>query len=256
MPLHRMARHLAIFLLLGTQNSLAGSSDWLDVLKSIVTTEPSDVGNPRLEALSNTEIIKGLKQALDQGVRYAVEQLGQPGGYLDNARVHIPMPEQLAWTEKTLRSIGQDRIADEFIASMNHAAERAVPEVTAVFGQAIQAMTLEDARGILQGPDDAATSYFREHSSAELAQRMQPIISEATSAVGVTSYYKTMMHKAGNLTSMLGPQALDLDTYVTQKAMDGLFMMIAEQEKRIRENPVERSSEILRKVFGAVSTSD
>jgi hypothetical protein len=256
MPDLKPAHYLGIFLLLGTQTSLAGLSDWLDVLKSPTTAQTSGDSDAGLQALSNTEMTKGLKQALDQGVQHAVKQLGQPGGYLDNARVRIPMPDQLAWTEKTLRAIGQDRIADDFVASMNHAAERAVPEVATVFGDAIQAMTLEDARGILEGPDDAATRYFRESSSDALAQRMRPIISEATSATGVTSYYKSMMSKAGSLTSLLGPQSVDLDGYVTQKAMDGLFLMIAEQEKLIRENPVERSTAILQKVFGSVAGSN
>jgi len=244
---------LAIFLSLGSEASLAGLGDWLDVLKPATTTEKSSGKESGLQALSNTDMIDGLKQALDQGVQHAVTRLGQPGGYLEDARVRIPMPDQLAWTEKTLRSIGQAQLADEFIESMNSAAERAVPEVASVFSDAIQAMTLEDARGILEGPDDAATRYFREHSSDRLVQRMLPIISEATSEAGVTSYYKSMMNKAGTLTGLLNPQSIDLDNYVTQKAMDGLFLMIAEQEELIRKNPVERSTEILQKVFGAVS---
>lgn len=240
-------------LMLATQTGTAGLSDWLDVLKPSTTTSDSPADEPALQALSNTDMVAGLKQALDQGVQHAVTQLGQPGGYLDDARVRIPMPDQLVWTEKTLRSMGQDRLADEFIQSMNSAAERAVPEVASVFSETIQAMTLEDARGILEGPDDAATRYFKKHSSDRLVQRMLPIISEATSETGVTSYYKSMMNSAGTLTNLLGSESIDLDSFVTQKAMDGLFLMIAEQEKLIRENPVERSTEILQKVFGAVS---
>jgi len=254
--MRKRSSFLTAFLLLTTQTSLAGLSDWLNVLNPPATTEKSTTTNAALQALSQTDMVEALKQALDQGVQHAVSQLGQPGGYLDDARVRIPMPEQLAWTEKTLRSLGQDKLADEFVQSMNHAAERAVPEVASVFGDAIKTMSLDDARGILEGPDDAATRYFQEHSSDALTQRMLPIIREATGAAGVTSYYKAMMSKAGSFTSLLGPQAVDLDGYVTQKAMDGLFLMIAEQEKMIRENPVERSTEILKKVFGSVSGSN
>ena len=244
---------LAALLLLASNSARAGLDDWMGVLKESVTGAQTAETGAGAAALSQSEIIEGLKQALDQGVQHAVNQLGQPGGFLDDARVRIPMPDQLAWIEKTLRTLGQQQMADEFVRSMNHAAERAVPEVASLFGDAIRGMSLEDARRILNGPDDAATRYFRDTSSDALAQRMRPIVSEATDAAGVTSSYKAMMGSAGGLTSLFGADAVDLDGYVTQKAMDGLFLMIAEQEKLIRENPLQRSSEILQKVFGAVA---
>jgi hypothetical protein len=226
----------------------AGMGDWLDKLRDAVPAGPAQ--SDSAASLTQSEMARGLKQALDQGVRHAVEQLGQPGGFMDNARVRIPMPEKLAWVDGALRKLGQGQLADEFVQSMNHAAEQAVPEVASVFGDAIRDMTLDDARGIVGGPDDAATEYFRTHSSAALAERMQPIIEQATSKTGVTSHYKAMMGKAGRFSGLLG-ESVDLDRYVTQKAMDGLFVMIAEQEKLIRENPVQRSTELLRKVFGS-----
>lgn len=224
----------------------AGLSDLLDALKGGVTGESTGAAG----TLSNEDMVAGLKEALGQGTQFAVDQLGRDGGFLDNARVRIPMPKSLAWVEKSLRVLHQDRLADEFVASMNHAAERAVPEAASIFGDAIRQMSLEDARGILSGPDDAATQYFRRTTSAALTRKLRPIVEQATARAGVTASYKNMMSKAGGLTSLLSQDATDLDGYVTDKTLDGLFLMVAEEEKRIRENPLARSSELLRKVFG------
>lgn len=227
----------------------AGLSDLLGTLKNSISGTDAG-GSTAAGALSNDEMISGLKEALGQGTRYAVDQLGKDGGFLDNARVRIPMPKSLAWVEKSLRALRQDKLADEFVASMNHAAERAVPEAASIFGDAIQQMSLEDARGILSGPDDAATQYFRRTTSDALTARMRPIVEEATARAGVTSSYKNMMSKAGGLSSLLSSDATDLDGYVTEKTLDGLFLMVAEEEQRIRQNPLARSSELLKKVFG------
>jgi len=228
----------------------AGLSDLLDTLKDSVSGTDA-TSTAVASGLSNDEMISGLKEALGKGTQYAVDNLGKEGGFLNNARVRIPMPKSLSWVEKTLRALRQDKLADEFVASMNHAAERAVPEAAAVFGAAIQQMTLEDARGILNGPDDAATQYFRKTSSAALTEKMRPIVEQATAATGVTASYKNMMSRAGGMTSLLSSSATDLDGYVTAKTLDGLFLMVAEEEKRIRENPLARSTELLKKVFGS-----
>ncbi|MGB5473775.1 MAG: DUF4197 domain-containing protein [Gammaproteobacteria bacterium] len=229
----------------------AGLSDMFDKLKGSVSGKAPD-STAAMSALSNDEMISGLKEALGKGTQYAVDNLGKEGGFLDNASVRIPMPKSLSWVEKTLRTLRQDKLADEFVASMNHAAERAVPEAADVFGDAIQQMTLEDARGILSGPDDAATQYFRKTTSATLTEKMRPIVEEATAATGVTSSYKNMMSKAGGMTSLLSSDATDLDGYVTEKTLDGLFLMVAEEEKRIRQNPLARSTDLLKKVFGSL----
>lgn len=231
----------------------AGLGDWLGVLKDSVDKQSDSTAIPGGMDITQNEMVEGLKQALDQGVQHAVQQLGQPGGFLDDARVRIPMPDKLKWVDKTLRKVGQTELADEFVQSMNHAAEQAVPEVASVFGTAIHDMSLDDARGILNGPDDAATQFFRRNSSEALGERMKPIIQQATNAAGVTSSYKSMMSKVGGFSSLLGQESVDLDTYVTDKAMDGLFVMIAEQEKLIRENPLQRSTDLLKKVFGTVA---
>ncbi len=225
----------------------AGVGGLLDMLRGLGGGDQTQ--GTGIEALTQGEIADGLKQALEKGVNTAVTELGRPGGFLDNARVRIPMPKQLAWAEKALRELGQDKLADDFVNSMNSAAEKAVPEVANLFGGAIKQMTVDDAKRILQGPDDAATQYFRTHTSDALVERMRPIVTQATDAAGVTASYKSMMSKAGGLTSLLGQDAVDLDGYVTDRAMDGLFLMIADEEKKIRANPVERSTELLKKVF-------
>ncbi|MGB5305867.1 MAG: DUF4197 domain-containing protein, partial [Gammaproteobacteria bacterium] len=199
------------------------------------------------------EMVSGLKEALQKGTQFAVDNLGQEGGFLNNAKVRIPMPDSLSWVEKTLRTLRQDKLADEFVTSLNHAAEQAVPEAAAIFGDAISAMSLDDARAILSGPDDAATQYFRTHTEAALTEKMRPIVTEATAKAGVTASYKSMMSRAGSLTSLLSSDTTDLDGYVTGKTLDGLFLMVAEEEQRIRENPLARSTDLLKKVFGSVT---
>ncbi len=230
----------------------AGLSDYMDSLQRVMNTSPT-AAPAGTEKLSNDEVVAGLKAALEKGTRYAVDSLGKDGGYLDNADVRIPMPDSLAWVEKGLRTMGQEQLADDFVASMNHAAEQAVPEAAAIFTDAIQAMTLEDARAILAGPDDAATQYFRTHTGTTLGERMRPIISRTTESAGVTSAYKRMLSSVAGLGSLLPGNVTDIDGYVTQQALDGLFSMVAVEEQRIRENPLARSSDLLKKVFGSVS---
>jgi hypothetical protein len=232
------------------QVAQAGLSDYLEKLQQSATAPAPSQGNV---ALSNTEMTGALKQALDKGTQYAVRTLGRDGGFLDNPAVRIPMPKSLSMVEKSLRTLHQDQLADEFVASMNHAAEQAVPEAAELFTETIRNMTLDDAQAILGGPDDAATEYFRSHTEATLTQRMLPIVNEAMDNTGVTSAYKSMMKSAGGLSGFLSGDATDLDGYVTRQALDGLFKMIAVEEKQIRENPVARTSDLMKKVFGAYS---
>jgi hypothetical protein len=210
-------------------------------------------------SLSQDQIIQGLKEALGKGVQQAVAQLGHEGGFLTNLNVKIPLPEKLRTIEKTLRAVRQDKLADDFVATMNHAAEQAVPEAAGVFGDAIKAMSIDDARAILTGPDNAATLYFRKVTQTNLVSRFLPIVKKATDQTGVTSAYKNFMEKAESANSLgsfgksfLNAESVDIDSYVTNKALDGLFLMVAAEEKRIRENPVARTTDLLQKVFGAV----
>lgn len=226
---------------------------FFDFLKKPATTNEPATGQGALMALTQDEIAKGLKEALSKGVQQAVSQLGKEDGFLKNLDVKIPMPQSLQTVEKTLRTLKQDKFADEFIATMNHAAERAVPEAAAIFADSISKMTVEDAKNILHGPDDAATQYFRKTGEAQLKERFLPIVKKATESTGVTASYKNLLQQAGPMAQFLGKDAGDLDGYVTQKSLDGLFKMVAAEEKRIRENPVARSTDLLKKVFGSVT---
>jgi len=227
---------------------LADWTKYLDAAKGVADT--AGISTKDVD-LTNTEMVAGLKEALDAGTQLAVDQLGKHGGFLDNKKVRIPMPDSLTWVESSLRTVGQNELADEFIATMNHAAEQAVPEAAEVFGVAIQNMSVEDAQGILTGPDDAATQYFRTNTESTLTDRMRPIVESATASTGVTSAYKNMMGSAGGLTSMLPGSTTDIDGYITTRTLDGLFLLIAEEERKIREDPVARSSELMQKVFSA-----
>lgn len=199
--------------------------------------------------LPTSDVAAGLKEALAQGTTHAIKTLGRADGFWGNPAVRIPLPDPLQKTESLLRSLGQGKKVDAFQLSLNRAAERAVPEVADIFGDAIRTMTLDDARAILAGPPDAATQYFRRVAGERLAQRIRPIVADATGRVGVTRKYKAL---AGGPLGALGGMggALDLDGYVTDKTLDGLFATIAEQEKEIRRNPAARTSELLRRVFG------
>ena len=239
--------------------SAPANAGWLDDLKKVIEQSQSSssqgstgLGTAASAVLTDEEIVKGLKEALSKGTQQAIASLGKDGGYLNNLDVKIPVPEDLAKVEKLLRKLGQDKYADQFVATLNHAAEKAVPEATTLFVDAISKMTLADAKAILKGPDDAATQYFRKSSEAGLKERFRPIVKGATDQAGVTSAYKKLMQTAGPAAQFLGPQATDLNGYVNDKAVDGLFKMIAAEEKRIRENPVARTTDLLKKVFGSL----
>jgi hypothetical protein len=213
-----------------------------------------------LNNFSEDQVAQALKEALAKGVQTAITNLGKPGGFLSNANVRIPMPEKLQLVEKTLRSMKQDKYADEFVATMNHAAEAAVPEALPIFTDALKSMTVEDAKKLVTGGNDSATQFFKTKGEKQIQEKMMPIIKDATAKTGVTSAYKKLLDQAtanNSVGSFLGKlnvntAALDVDSYVTQKASDGLFKMIADEEKRIRENPAARTTELLKDVFGAV----
>lgn len=232
----------------------------------IISSGTNSVAQPRstwasgLNFLSHDQMVEGLREALTKGVQQAVMDLGHDGGFLTNLPVRIQMPQQLQTVERTLRTLGQGQLADEFVATMNHAAEQAVPQAAAVFVDAVQHMTIADAETIVTGPDDAATQYFRRTTQTNLYQKFLPIVKSATDRTGVTGTYKRLMGTAGQnkylgtLESILmNNQALDIDDYITERALDGLFKTVGQEEKRIRKDPVARTSELLQRVFGAVS---
>lgn len=206
---------------------------------------------PQGAALSQGDILAGLREALAQGTTRAVGQLGQTNGFWQDAEVRVPLPDFLAKYEATARQFGFGPKLDEFQLTLNRAAEKAVPQVASIFGQAVSQMTVADASAILQGSDDAATQYFRRTAGGALYDKILPIVKNATAQVGVTQQYKQLSGSLGPILQMGGVQATDLDDYVTNQALDGLFTKIADEEKRIRENPAARTTELLKKVFGS-----
>jgi len=205
----------------------------------------------QLENISHQEAISGLKAALEKGSRAAVDQLGKENGFFGDTRVRIPLPESLQRTEKTLRRLGMGKYADELVLTMNRAAEAAVPEAKQLFVDSVKKMSVQDAKGILTGGETSGTEYFKRTTSGELKKRFVPIVQQATARVGVAQKYNSYAAKGVRFGLVKEDQA-NLDDYVTQKALDGLYFMVAEEEKKIRKDPVSTASSIIKKVFGAL----
>ncbi len=238
--------------------SVSARAGFLDSLTKVFAS--TNAASAAIAALPQDQIAGGLKEALGKGVSNAVASLGRDGGFLKNADVKIPLPGAMQKIESGLRLAGQGQMVDEFIASMNHAAEQAVPVAAGVFGDAIKQMSIADARSILSGSPDAATQFFRRTSETNLHAQFLPLVKKATDSVGVTARYKELTGKFaavsafGSLFSSKSggsTSPLDVDNYVASKALDGLFKMVAAEEKNIRANPLARTSEVLKTVFGA-----
>ena len=202
-------------------------------------------------SLSNSDAVAGLKAALNKGADSAVGKLGRTDGFLGNDRVKIPLPDSLQKLDGTLRRFGMGKYADDLVVTMNRAAEEAVPEAKSLLLQAVKDMSVQDAKGILTGGDTSATQYFRGKTAQPLAAKFLPIVQRATAKVGLVEKYDDFAGKASRL-GLLDESQTNMENYVTQKALDGLFLMIADEEKAIRANPVEQGSKLLSKVFGAL----
>ena len=203
-----------------------------------------------LDALSGKDASKGLRAALSQGIDTAVAQLGAPDGFLKDPKVAIPLPPALKKADKALRLVGMGSDADALKTAMNRAAEAAVAQAKPVLKNALQKMTLADAKGILTGGEDSATQYFRRATSAELTARFKPIVANETSKLQIASLYDRYAGKAASL-GLVTPADANLNDYVTAKALDGLFSRIADEERTIRKDPLGQTSSLIRKVFGA-----
>jgi hypothetical protein len=191
----------------------------------------------------------GIKEALALGTEKAVTSLSQVNGYFGNADVKILMPSSIQKVAEVARMAGYQKQVDEFTLSMNRAAEAAAPLAARFFGDAIRDMTLDDVRGILTGGDTAATDFFRRKTHDKLYAAFKPVVSQKVGEVGATRAYKDMMGRYESV-PMMGKQSLDLDDYVTNKSLDGLFHMVGEEEKKIRTNPEARTTDLLKTVFG------
>lgn len=202
-----------------------------------------------LDSLSNKDAVGGLKEALSQGAGKAVATLGRADGFLGNPQVRIPLPGNLEKVAGLMRRLGAGKQVDELETAMNRAAEAAVPEAKNLLVNSIKQMSVEDAKGILTGGDDAATQYFRRSTAAPLAEKFQPIVRKAVARVKLAEKYDQFAGKAAKY-GLVKEADTHLDSYVTQKALDGLYLMIAEEEKALRQNPVGAAGSLAKKVFG------
>ncbi len=204
-----------------------------------------------LNDLTNQDASRGIKGALDKGVASAIAKLGAPGGFLDNPKVKIPLPPALDEVAKVMRMMGRGKDADELVVAMNRAAEQAVPEAKELLVNAVKTMSLDDAKRILTGGDNSVTQFFRAKTEAPLAVKFLPIVKQATDRVGLAKKYDEVAGQGAKIGLIKG-DAVNIDQYVTHKALDGLYLMIGEEEHAIRQNPAAAGSAIVSKVFGAL----
>ena len=204
-----------------------------------------------LSDLTNQDAARGIKGALNQGVASAIGKLGVPGGFLNNPKVKIPLPPALDEVAKGMRLFGRGKDADELVATMNQAAEQAVPEAKELMINAVKTMSVEDAKKILTGGDDSVTQFFRAKTAAPLALKFLPIVKRATDRVGLAQKYDQFAGQGAKFGLVKG-DAVNIEQYVTDKALDGLYLMIGEEEHAIRKNPAAATSAIVSKVFSAL----
>ena len=204
-----------------------------------------------LSQLTNQDAARGIKGALTSGATAAISKLGAPGGFLNDPKVRIPLPPALDEIAKGMRFLGRGKDADELVAAMNRAAEQAVPQAMGLIVNAVKSMSIDDAKKILTGGDESATQFFRDKTAAPLALQFTPIVKRATDRVGLAQKYNQFAAQGAKLGLVKGDEA-SIEQYVTHKALDGLFLMIGEEERAIRKDPVAAGSAIVSKVFGAL----
>ena len=204
-----------------------------------------------LSDLSNADASKGLKAALEKGALSAVSILGAQDGFLGNDQVRIPLPGFLNDAAGLLRTFGQGNRLDELLTAMNRAAEQAVPMAKGLLMEAVRTMSLTDAKGILTGGQTAVSTFFEDKTRSALGTKFLPIVTQATEKVGLVDKYNQLAGKAASM-GLMNKDDANIQQYVTGKTLDGLYFMIAEEEKKIRANPVGYGSAILSKVFGAL----
>jgi RNA binding exosome subunit len=223
-----------------TPQALAQLGDILKGLKKAIGVDSE---------LSENKIIEGLKEALEIGTSNAVGLVSQLNGYYKNPKIKIPLPDSVQKVEKILRKVGFGSKVDDFEMSMNRAAEQAAPEAKALFIDTIKQMSFDDARNILNGSDNAATLYFKDKTWNRLYDKFKPIVNSTMSEVGVTRYYQDLDKKVRSI-PFADSMSFDLDKYVTDGTLEGLFYMVEQQERKIRQDPAARVTELLKEVFG------
>jgi hypothetical protein len=221
------------------------------ILIALLMVVTSAQAHASLDRISNTDAVSGLKQALNDGSIAAVGKLGVANGFLGNPKVKIPLPPSVQRVEGAMRAVGMGKQADDLVLSMNRAAETAVVEAKPLLVDAVKKMSVQDAKKILSGGDTAATEYFKRNTQAPLAQRFLPIVKRATDKVGLAQQYNAIAGQ-GVAFGLVKEDQASIERYVTQKTLDGLYFMIGEQEKNFRKNPVGATSDIVKRVFGAI----
>jgi len=223
-------------------NPVVGLAQWGDLIKK-------GLGVGEKSGLSEAKIGNGLKEALKVATQNTVNLTGQKDGYFSNQAIKILMPKKLGRLEKPLRMVGYGPQVDEFVLSMNRAAERAAPSAKKIFGDAVAQMTFDDAKKVLNGGDTAATDYFKGKTTDKLTAAFRPVVEKSMNEVGVTRKYKEMVGRYEAI-PFSKDIAFDPDQYVVEKAMDGLFYVLGQEEKKIRSNPAARVNDLLKEVFG------
>lgn len=221
-------------------------ADWLQKGKDMFNTAGSS--NAVGSTLSNEDVTAGLKEALNVGTEKVVTQLGAPGGFSNDPAIRIPLPESLQTVKSTLDKVGMGSMMDDLDLRVNKAAETAMPKTKQLFINAISQMTLEDAKGILGGPENAATQYFQQKMTADLQKEMRPVIDSSLAEVGAIQSYDNVMEKYKNIPFVPNVKT-ELSDYVVVKASDGLFHYLAIEEASIRKDPMKRTTDLLKKVF-------
>ncbi len=219
------------------------TADYQDVLKSAQQLAGGK------ESTQNSQIVDGLKEALQVGTDNAVKSVSRPDGYFKNPEIKILLPQYVKNAEPVLRAAGMGATLDEFEQSMNRAAEKAAPQAKSLFLDAVKQMNVTDAEKILHGRDNEATLYFKDKTSSQLQNLFMPIIKESMSSVGVTRTYQGLEQKIQSV-PFAGTSSFNLDQYVTEKSIDGIFLMLAKEEANIRSNPAARVTDLLKNVFG------
>jgi hypothetical protein len=200
--------------------------------------------------VTETDAAAGVRAALERGATSAVQLLGRADGFLGNPKVRIPLPGFLADVAKLLKATGQQRRLDELVTAMNRAAEAAVPEAKPLLVSAVRSLTLDDARRLVSSGDDSVTRFFSAKTREPLGLKFLPIVSRATDKVALAEKYNAVAGRASDL-GLLQKEDANVQQYVTRKALDGLYLMIGEEERKIRRDPIGTGSAVLRKVFGA-----
>jgi hypothetical protein len=246
-----IARTLAVITAVALLGAAPASAQLDQILKQFPQIPGTEQipGLPSDGSIGDVKIGQALKQALEVGTANAVTITGKTDGYFKNHLIKILLPERLKTVESGLRAVGYGRQVDELVLGMNRAAERAAPQAKQIFWDAIGAMTIDDARKILNGSDTAATEYFKAKTSDSLTTAFRPIVERSMSQVGVTRQYKELLGRAQSI-PFLNTEPYDLDHYVVGKALDGLFLVVGDEEKKIRTNPSARVTDLLRDVFG------